>query len=162
MRMTGHGHEITNLSELLELLSQHTMTSSKPKDHASFIAEAIKDAELNIRISEGIIGVLKKEPPEPGAKLVMLDALKPYDREKYGFATIATYALPSGAYRVIGTDHLTQDVVDHTALNEHGVDGLVESVKQEVAKRSIEAADAKDAAQPAEEGDLAPPGDVVH
>lgn len=152
MRTQGYGHEVGSMAALLGLLAGHGLgkMGQKEKSQEDFIKDAIKAQELDIRISEAVIGILRADPPQEGANLVALEAAKPIDPDKHGFATIVSYELADGSFLVVGTDHMTQEKVAHTTPNMHGLQGLTEAIRQELVKKAVEAeadAAAKAAAQ---------------
>lgn len=138
MSMPGHGRRVGSLGDLLAMLGQSSHTEQAPTTQEEFLQRNIEDQEMNIRMAETVIGILKAPLPETAVKLVDLTALKPKDPEKHGFATVATYEQASGGFLVVGTDHLSQAKVSHSTPNIHGLEGLQTAIEQELAKMAAE------------------------
>lgn len=153
MAMSGHGHEVGSISDLAALLARMSGNpeAEEPETYEEAVAAAVKGFETEIRGLETAINILKAEPPEEGAKLAMLEMLKPYNPDKHGVASVATYQLPDESYLVIGTDHLTGLKVTHTTPNLHGLKGLQRAVVAEMEKAVDKAEEAEKAATPAEQ-----------
>lgn len=140
VHMQGHG--AGSIPDLLKMLMEMHGAEPKEQSYEEALQAAIADQEMALRITEGVLGILKKEPPQEGAKIAEIRAFQPIDPTKHGFATIVTYELVSGAFLVVGTDHLTQDTISHTTPNVHGLTGMVKATLHELAKNSMAAADA--------------------
>lgn len=109
-------------------------------DHGEWLTKVAEKMELQHRATDIALGILKKEPPA-GTVLVGLESFVPGDPQKVGIVTLATYGQASGegAFRIVGTDHLNGQVVEHTTPNMHGLEGLTEAMRNEMAKVAVEA-----------------------
>jgi hypothetical protein len=140
------------MDELMALLQQRFGGSKPEKEptHEEAIAAAIEGAETQARGLEVALKILRQTPPEDGAKLVGLEVGMPKDPKKHGVSSVASYELEGGSFLVIGIDHLTQEKIEHTSPNEHGVEGLVMATREELTKKAVAAAEASEAVSKAE------------
>jgi hypothetical protein len=147
MRMQGHGKQINSLDDLFSMLGQSLSQQDKEQEEEtqeSWLARLGERLETQIRASEIGQTILRRTPPE-GGQLVGLDIMAPVTPTRHGVLTIATYALPRGAFRVVGTDHLTQFSLSHDTPNQRGMSGLMEATMHELAEQSDQKAEADDA-----------------
>lgn len=150
MRMQGHGKQINSLDELFAMLgqavSQQGSAEQEEETQEVWLAKLEERLETQIRASEIGKAILQRTPPE-GGQLVGLDIMAPTKPTKHGVLTIATYGLPNGAFRVVGTDHLTQFSLSHDTPNQRGLEGLMEATMHELTEQSDGAAEAQGATQ---------------
>jgi hypothetical protein len=150
-KMSGHGFEIGGLHELTDILAamMAARTKKKPKTYEQFIQEAIDRLEADKNAAEASLSILKAKMDD-GVKIVGLESFKLSD-DPLAALTIATYEMPDGGFQIVGRDH-TKPGEEHiyTTPNVHGVDGLIEAIRNEFVNEREAAHKAADA--PAESG----------